>query len=271
MEDIRMCSRGHALEPLAQTCKFGHETCVRLKCPSKECKFATKPAMKEFQDLLQSEVDEHVKDCHEIKEEATVKNDNAELTETNKKLEKRTCPMCYKLFFSMGNMRAHVKTHHERKGRLNCQKCEKTFSSKNALRYHEKGSHSDGGDLDCESCDQIFSNFEDYSNHRNTHRSAHYQLEHTCDECGKIIRGKHNLSQHLREIHGLETTYNLNKVTVKTYPHNCDKCDAVFKRKSHLNSHIVGIHGGERFPCGQCGKEFQNKSNLNRHIKNIHV
>ena len=137
-------------------------------------------------------------------------------------------------------MRAHVKSHHDRKGRFNCQSCEKTYSYKNALQYHEK------------------------------RRSIHYQLDQTCEECGKIIRGKHNLNQHLKEIHSLETSYNVNKVTVKTYPHTCDQCDAVFKRKSHLNSHVQGMHGWGKYPCSQCGKEFKNKSNLNRHVKNIH-
>ena len=106
--------------------------------------------------------------------------------------------------------------------------------------------------------------------HRKSHRSIHYQLDQTCEECGKIIRGKHNLNQHLKEIHSLETSYNVNKVTVKTYPHTCDQCDAVFKRKSHLNSHVQGMHGWGKYPCSQCGKEFKNKSNLNRHVKNIH-
>ena len=239
MEDLRVCSMGHALEPLAQCCNFGHETCICLKCPSKECTFRTKPAIKEFKDLLQSEIDEHLSDCQaDVKEEgedeAKMKGVNEDLSKTNKKLEKRTCPMCCKLFYSMGNMRAHVKSHHERKGRFNCQMCEKTFSSNNALQYHEKRSHSNGGDIACENCEETFSNFEGYSTHRKSHRSVH------------------------------------NKVKVRIYPHNCDQCDAVFKRKGHLNSHIEGMHGGERYPCSQCGKEFQNKSNLNRHVKKIH-
>ena len=275
MEDLRVCSMGHALEPLAQCCNFGHETCICLKCPSKECTFRTKPAIKEFKDLLQSEIDEHLSDCQaDVKEEgedeAKMKGVNEDLSKTNKKLEKRTCPMCCKLFYSMGNMRAHVKSHHERKGRFNCQMCEKTFSSNNALQYHEKRSHSNGGDIACENCEETFSSFEGYSTHRKSHRSIHYQLVHTCEECGKIILGKQNLNQHLKEIHSLETSYNVNKVTVKTYPHTCDQCDAVFKRKSHLNSNVHGSYGWGKYPCSQCGKEFKNKSNLNRHVKNIH-
>ena len=291
MEDLRMCSRGHALEPLAQWCNFGHETCIRLKCPTKECTFSTKPAIREFKDLLQSEIDEHLSDCQkeshkelteskenhhvaverkEGEDDAKMNDVNEDLSEANKKLEKKTCPLCYKLFYSTGNMRAHVKSHHDRKGRFNCQSCEKTYSSKNALQYHEKRSHSNGGEIACENCDETFCNFEGYSTHRKSHRSIHYQLDQTCEECGKIIRGKHNLNQHLKEIHSLETSYNVNKVTVKTYPHTCDQCDAVFKRKSHLNSHVQGMHGWGKYPCSQCGKEFKNKSNLNRHVKNIH-
>jgi hypothetical protein len=306
MEDLRMCSRGHTIEPLAQFCKFGHETCFRLKCPSIKCPFRTNPAIQEFQDLLQSEVDEDFSNCHhadamkvckdkakvnhvdedlskpkqlsncleDIKEEDKDKEKlkvNEESSKSNKQLEKRTCPICYRVFYSMGNMRAHVKSHHERKGRFNCQICDKTFCSKIALQYHEKRVHSNGGEILCENCDETFSNFEDYSSHRRkSHRSVHFQLEHTCEECGKNIRGKQNLNQHLKEVHALETTYNLNRVTLKTYPHNCDQCDSVFKRRSHLKSHIEGMHGGKRYPCNLCGKEFQNRSNLNRHAKNFH-
>ena len=358
MEDLRRCSKGHALEPHAQCCNFGHETCISLKCQTKECTFRTKPANKEFKDLLQSEIDEHISACHtdvkeamrnvccyghaigvqggkceaghtqgislrcqiencsfatkpvtksclkfakmrlekhtsashpshkdgtksneidhvavgknEDKDKVKMKDVNEDPSETNKKLEKRTCPLCFKLFYSIGNMRAHVKSHHDGKGRFHCQMCEKTFSSKISLQYHEKCSHSNGGQIACENCDEKFSNFDSYSSHRKSHRSIYFQLAHKCEVCGKIIQGEHNLNRHLKEIHALETTYNVNKVTVKIYPHKCDQCDAAFKRKSHLNSHVQGKHGEERYPCSQCGKDFKNKSNLNRHVKNIH-
>ena len=74
----------------------------------------------------------------------------------------------------------------------------------------------------------------------------------------------------MKEVHSLERRYNLDKVTLMTYPHNCDQCGAVFKRKSHLKSHVQGIHAGDKFGCKLCEKEFKSKSNLTRHIKGSH-
>jgi hypothetical protein len=71
-----------------------------------------------------------------------MKDLNEDSSETNKKLEKRTWHIFIKLFYTIGNMRAHVKRHHDGKGRFHCQMCENTFSSLISLQYH-------GGEFAC--------------------------------------------------------------------------------------------------------------------------
>ena len=373
MEDLRVCSQGHFVEPLARCCNAGHDLGISVKCPLEVCTFKTKAVVMDFKDLVRSEIEQHMLDYHKEVKKAmrqvcyvghalsspggaceaghgqgislkcqvencifatkpvpigfmgianqrlerhtsashpsikTVKADESEKKDVdsedpivqmdmvesreceehsdikvkdtqpkkeglkvNKPRDKRSCEVCFKVFYSMGNMKAHVKSHHDAVGRFDCDNCERSFGSKIALQYHLKRIHSNGAEITCETCDDKFSDFESYSIHRKTHRSVHFQLEHKCSECSKIIRGKKNLNVHMKEVHSLDKRYNLNKVTVKIYPHNCDQCGAVFKRKSHLNSHVQGIHVGEKFACNLCIKEFKTKSNLTRHIKSSH-
>ena len=305
----QVCFLGHDISTPGGKCKAGHGQGISLKCQVENCVFATKPVPISFMGIANKRIERHTIASHPsiktgnvviadqseqkgnvdsediinknnikrikdaVNEESEVKHElpqNNKL-KVNKKLDKKTCPVCYKIFYSVGNMNAHVKSHHNAVGRYHCENCDKTFSSKIGLQYHIKRMHhSNGDEIACETCDDKFSDFKNYSVHRKTHKSIHYQLEHKCTECSKIIRGKNNLHVHMKEVHSLERRYNLDKVTVMTYPHNCDQCGAVFKRKSHLKSHVQGIHAGDKFGCKLCEKEFKSKSNLTRHIKGSH-
>lgn len=302
----QVCFLGHAISTPDGTCVAGHAKGISLKCQVEHCIFATKPVPIGFMGIANKRIERHavashpsIKTGNMVTAEQSEHSENSNSEEVinngdmlkckdaineiskddlplneelkvNKKHDKRTCPVCNKIFSSVGNMKAHVRSHHDAVGRFECENCEKTFSSKVGLQYHIKRTHSNGLEVSCETCDDKFSDFEKYCMHRKTHLSIHHQLEHKCTECNKIIRGKKNLNVHMKEVHSLEKRYNLEKVTVLIYPHNCHQCGAVFKRKSHLKNHVQGIHNGRKFACNLCGKEFKSKSNMTRHIKSSH-
>ena len=79
---------------------------------------------------LQDENDDKVAENEEKSEEGS--EGNTPVTE-HSEMDHRTCQICNKMFYTRGNMKAHVKYHHEMKGRLACQSCDKSYSSKAGL------------------------------------------------------------------------------------------------------------------------------------------
>ena len=144
--------------------------------------------------------------------------------------------------------------------------CKRTFSAKISLEYHFRKVHYDSIEVIWDRCEEKFPEFKSYAIHRKTHRSIHFQLEHKCE----IIRGKNNLKQHLKEVHSIDETHDLKKVTVLIFPHKWEECSEVFKQRNDLENHVQGIHRGEKLSCNFCDKSFPYKRNLTRHIKNIH-
>jgi hypothetical protein len=226
-------------------------------------------ASKEEQETDWNDVDDDPHNENPCEEEAELV-DSEVGSKTVSSVENRTCSTCFKIFYSKANMKAHVKKHHERESRFECVVCQSSFSAKISLEYHLRKVHSDSGKVSCERCDDKFPDFKTYVVHRKSHRTIHFQLEHKCDECNKIIRGKNNLKQHLKEVHSIDETHDLKKVTVLIFPHKCEECSEVFKRRNDLVNHVQGIHRGKRFSCNFCDKSFPYKRNLTRHIKNIH-
>lgn len=218
----QVCYVGHALSSPGGACEAGHGQGISLKCQVENCIFATKPVPIGFMGIANQRLERHTSASHpsiktvktdesekkdvdsedpivqmdmvesrEFEEHADIKvkdtQPKKEGLKVNKPRDKRSCEVCFKVFYSMGNMKAHVKSHHDAVGRFDCDNCERSFGSKIALQYHLKRIHSNGAEITCETCDDKFSDFESYSIHRKTHRSVHFQLEHKCSECSKII------------------------------------------------------------------------------------
>ena len=159
-------------------------------------------------EILESDKDfEEVRDDEDTNKHVEDEGQESEYNcsgDDNRGMDKRTCNICFRMFYSMGNMRALVKHHHEGKGRLACHACEKTYSSKAALEYHVRREHSNEAEIKCDKCSETFHDFAGYATHRRSHKSVYFQLEHKCKECDKIIRGKWNLHQHRKEVHEIE-------------------------------------------------------------------
>ena len=93
-----------------------------------------------------------------------------------------------------------------------------------------------------------------------SHESKKY--EYNCEKCGKILKNRRNLNDHIKSVHeGL-------KIERNKYEYNCEKCGKTFNHKGNLNVHIKSFHEGFRTdPCQICGKDFSNKSKLHQHME----
>ncbi|KAG1819690.1 uncharacterized protein BJ212DRAFT_1060736 [Suillus subaureus] len=76
--------------------------------------------------------------------------------------------------------------------------------------------------------------------------------------CNALIRG-HNLSAHLREVHGIHGT-DKTRVICKW-----KRCDRELHKES-LVRHVEEAHMGISHPC-ECGATFSRRDTLNRHKK----
>ena len=182
-------------------------------------------------------------------------------------IQEKSCPLCFKLFYSRTNVRRHILTEHENTMRIKCTWCDKTFASKTSLIYHQN-THSPNKEFVCEKCEVTFPSLKIYRSHRKQHNEP---KKEKCPECDQVLVGKNSLSRHLEEIHFV-SKFDIGKITVPVYGFKCDQCDSKFKRNDHLKMHIQSQHSEiKKIPCDVCGKEYSNKQNLKRHVKLKHM
>ena len=74
-----------------------------------------------------------------------------------------------------------------------------------------------------------------------------------CEECGKTLRDKQVLKNHMINIHTEEM------------PFKCDKCDKCFKQAGNMKQHQLLHSNVKNFTCNACEKKFKHKGDLKRH------
>ena len=85
--------------------------------------------------------------------------------------------------------------------------------------------------------------------------------KHQCPICSGKFARKHDVTQHLRTVHGNSED--------KPYP--CTQCDAAFSGKGHLTKHILTAHEQAKpFSCEFCDSTFAKRKWLTDHIVNAH-
>ncbi|KAJ7988720.1 hypothetical protein DPEC_G00312150 [Dallia pectoralis] len=111
------------------------------------------------------------------------------------------------------------------------------------------------GSNECIFCQKRYNSLGQLNDHV---RKCHRVESCTCPLCGKVLKRKTYLSEHLKTHTGEK-------------PFSCGKgCGKRFFRKNHLKRHEIICTGNEPLSCGECGKRFGLMSNLNRH-KQMHT
>ncbi|KAJ8390455.1 hypothetical protein AAFF_G00103900 [Aldrovandia affinis] len=229
--------------------------------------------------------------CYSTKSNLTVhrKKHNSEMPFQKKE---HKCPFCNKLHASKKTLAKHVRRFHpdhiqeflsikKRKSEgWKCDICHKSFTRRPHLEEHMI-LHSQDRPFKCAYCDDYFkSRFARLKHHEKYHlgpfpcdicgrqfndtgnRKRHIECTHggkrkwTCFICGKSVRERTTLKEHLR-IHSGEK------------PHLCSICGQSFRHGSSYRLHLRVHHDDKRYECEECGKTFIRHDHLTKH-KKIH-
>ncbi|MBN3307146.1 ZBT41 protein, partial [Amia calva] len=209
---------------------------------------------------------EHIQEFHSMKK---------------RKSEGWKCDICNKSFTRRPHLEEHMILHTQDRP-FKCGYCDDYFKSRFARLKHQEKFHL--GPFPCDICGR---QFNDTGN-----RKRHIECTHggkrkwTCFICGKSVRERTTLKEHLR-IHSGEkphlcsicgqsfrhgSSYRLHlRVHHDDKRYECDECGKTFIRHDHLTKHKK-IHSGEKaHQCEECGKCFGRRDHLTVHYRSVHL
>ncbi|XP_073966452.1 uncharacterized protein isoform X1 [Choristoneura fumiferana] len=134
---------------------------------------------------------------------------------------------------------------------LRCEKCYKGFLSMFTYENHLKVHDPVSGANECALCQCRFK----WPNNLRTHMIENHQLKYVCNQCQRVIKGRHEALLHA-EFHAGKTW-------------ECKHCGRTFKKKSTFYTHVRMNHASEREEtggeCGACGASFKGAPGLKLH------
>ncbi|XP_026527516.1 zinc finger and BTB domain-containing protein 41 [Notechis scutatus] len=198
-----------------------------------------------------------------------------------KKSEGWKCEICNKSFTRRPHLEEHRILHTQNKP-FKCTYCEEHFKSRFTRLKHQEKFHL--GPFPCDICGRQFNDTGNLKRHIECTHGG--KRKWTCFICGKSVRERTTLKEHLR-IHSGEkphlcsicgqsfrhgSSYRLHlRVHHDDKRYECEECGKTFIRHDHLTKHKK-IHSGEKaHQCEECGKCFGRRDHLTVHYKSVHL
>ena len=238
---------------------YRSKDCARLLIGSKLCSkcedLMIKSEFTEFGESSEVNNDEHV--LQSLKEEVEENSDEdyAKVFET-KEQPSMTEDNLYKDEFS-NDMKFSMDTGVESEQQL----ANKVLGKKENRNYQKKSAYWASTeiqlkDLKCRYCEKTFSKPWNVIKHiQNTHEAHSVP----CHVCGKMIKSKLYLDQHLKLVHG-----------EKRFKCQVPGCESKFSSKNNLIDHVAAVHeNNAAHTCSICGKRHKYRCARIR-CENIH-
>ena len=178
--------------------------------------------------------DIHCKFCHQMFSTKQTLDNHIKAIHEN--VKSYFCENCGKAYCDKSSLRSHIKDKHKDLKPHKCNSCDKAFNRKHTLKQHVKIIHEKARDHLCENCSKSFSTKSNLVDHmksfhekreisfqcikcdkhyqRKQHYLRHFKSVHTdennytCNECGKVLRGRENLEKHVQNKHGFQSLTN---------------------------------------------------------------
>ena len=153
------------------------------------------------------------------------------------------CSVCSTIWSSNLVLKRHMKLHDPESDLYQpehtvCNICSKSIPTNLKYLKHMTRRHGSTQCINCSNCDKAFSvlhikNHEIFCKMSEDEKICESEKNKVqCGDCGKIVRNKLKLRQHVRFIHKKEKTF------------KCKHCDREDNRKDNLKIHIKGVHKG---------------------------
>jgi len=153
------------------------------------------------------------------------------------------CAKCDLAYATHGMYRLHMQQYHEKA--LTCEECGKKFTLPNSLNKHRLNYHTSFPKT-CDDCGHFCATKQDFVAHlANAHGQGVQPNTVPCEICGKLVKNKYVLKQHVRLVH-----------EKKGGEFPCDQCGKIMKSKASLEYHSKVHTGDYAFRCDECGNGY---------------
>jgi len=153
------------------------------------------------------------------------------------------CAKCDLAYSTYGMYRLHMQQYHEKA--LTCEECGKKFTLPNSLNKHRLNYHTSFPKT-CDDCGQFCATKQEFVAHlANAHGQGVKENTLPCEICGKLVKNKYVLKQHVRLVH-----------EKKGGEFPCDQCGKIMKSKASLEYHSKVHNGDYAFRCDECGNGY---------------
>lgn len=153
------------------------------------------------------------------------------------------CAKCDLAYATHGMYRLHMQQYHEKA--LTCEECGKKFTLPNSLNKHRLNYHTSFPKT-CDDCGQFCPTKQEFVVHlANVHGQGVQENNVPCEICGKLVKNKYVLKQHVKLVHERKGG---------EFP--CDQCGKIMKSKASLEYHSKVHTGDYAFRCDECGNGY---------------